>query len=227
MRPPTGMRRMATARARNADPVSVVITCKLASAKAAKGSTSRAKAAKAAALCVTGITPSARKNRSPVSASIQRSVGSHAFRLEVGERGGRLGPVAQQIAAGEMNDIAPHLRHILGDAIDGGDGELRQRHRRGVDPLGLRRPFLGNGLCKSARRHEELTLLGRPHGPAVELDREAIRLLVDRHLLVEPLRQRRGQWLPAGYFRRRLVARLAHAAFSRPAKNASMSVVRL
>ncbi len=150
------MRPMATASARKAEPVSVVITCRQASAKAPNGSTSRAKRASASralrhrhhALGQKKSLPGLRLD--PAQRRIPR------LRLQLGERGGRLGAIAEQIAAGEMNDVGCHLGHAFSATpsmvvMASFDSGMVAGSMRSV----LRRPFLGNGLGKRARRHEQ------------------------------------------------------------------------
>ena len=96
------------------------------------------------------------------------------LRLAADQFGRPSRPVAEEVAAGILDDVRPHLRLPPHDAIDGGIGEPRERHGRRVDAVGLSLPLGGNGIGQRARRQQEL-LLGRcPHRLAVEEKAECL-----------------------------------------------------
>ena len=78
------------------------------------------------------------------------------------------GAIADQIGAEELGDLGLHRVGRIGDAVDDGIGEPRERHRRRIDELALRLPFVRQRLRQRLRGRRQRPARRRPHRPAVE-----------------------------------------------------------
>jgi hypothetical protein len=115
--------------------------------------------------------------------------------LRLDEPARTLRPVAQEIGAGIVDDVADHVVFAPRNAVDRAIGELGQRHGGGIDALLLRPPLLGDRLGEGTRGQQELPLARRAYWLAVEQEREPPVPVPDIGALVEPLRKigtRRG-----------------------------------
>ena len=131
----------ACASASRAEPVSVVMTCSAARPKASKPSSAAAMAEVAASGCATGMSPSATAKRAP---SASRAQAEHRI-PQLGlppHQPFRLGcAIAEEIAAGILDDIGAHLGLAAPHAVDGRVGEPGQRHGGGIDVLAAGPPI--------------------------------------------------------------------------------------
>ena len=158
-----------TASAISAEPVKVVMTCTAPSRQGSRGIAARA-AASAASGCATNDHP-LRRARSARRARRAPRRGPDPSAAPAAQPALRtFGAIEHQIGGEILSDFRRDRRGRIGDAVDDGVGEPRERHVRRIDDLALRLPFRGQRLGQRARGRGQRAARRRPHRTAVEQD---------------------------------------------------------
>ena len=178
------------ASASSAEPVSVVITCSAPSRHASSGMAALA-ACSAAGGWVTWTTPSPVLKSAPRCRFRREQNRIPKPRLTLAQflRTGRA--VEQKIRREIFFDLRFDRPRRVGDAVDDGVGEPRQRHIGRIDLVALRLPFRGDRLRQLKRRRRERPPRRRAYGLIVEIDGMALGAACGARVLVKAPPERR------------------------------------